>query len=626
MAAFIPRKRNVLVRLGVAAMVVWFVFVLWELSSQTPGGLDSESGSRKDWAPAGGHEHLKPRFVPPSRVDEAGGGGGGGPLGGVVPILEKPIQMVLDRFGLNNIPAPIINSLSTVDPNAPGEQGRGIDIKKEDLSPEERQKFEQGFQDNAFNQYASDMMSVHRGLPEVRDVECKSITYSRNLPDTSVIICFHNEAWSVLLRTVHSVLDRSPPELIREVVLVDDFSDKPHTKAPLEEYMAKLGKVKIVRTKQREGLIRARLLGATTAVGTVLTFLDSHCECATGWLEPLLEEIHKNESNVVTPVIDVIDHDNLRFVYGSAKGTSVGGFDWSLTFNWHPIPHHERVRRGGDDLKPIWSPTMAGGLFSISKKYFEYLGTYDPGMDIWGGENLELSFRIWMCGGTLTIVPCSHVGHIFRERSPYAWKSGVNVVKKNSVRLAEVWLDEYKTYYYERINNDLGDYGDVSARKALRDRLQCKSFDWYMKNIFPELFVPGTAIASGEVRNKATPHCLDSPADTKSMGKPVKMWPCHNQGGNQYWLLSLEGEIRRDEGCMDWTGKGDVTMYKCHGMHGNQQWMYTPDGLLVHKLTSKCISTSADGQSLLMVACQASDDHQVWMWHRKEKKANAIAA
>lgn len=49
-----------------------------------------------------------------------------------------------------------------------------------------------------------------------------------------------------------------------------------------------------------------------------------------------------------------------------------------------------------------------------------------------------------MCGGTLEIVPCSHVGHIFRKRSPYKWRSGVNVLKKNSVRLAEV----YENYYF----------------------------------------------------------------------------------------------------------------------------------------------------------------------------------
>ena len=103
---------------------------------------------------------------------------------------------------------------------------------------------------------------MDRSLYDYRSTECKEIVYDlRKLPKASVVIIFTDEAWTPLLRTVHSVWNRSPPELLEEVLLVDDFSQREELHDKLDTYIQRFGpKVHILRLKERQGLIRVNFI------------------------------------------------------------------------------------------------------------------------------------------------------------------------------------------------------------------------------------------------------------------------------------------------------------------------------------------------------------------------------
>ncbi|KAL0274778.1 UNVERIFIED_CONTAM: hypothetical protein PYX00_002820 [Menopon gallinae] len=499
----------------------------------------------------------------------------------------------------------------------PKEGANGLPVV---IPPSETSKMQALFTINRFNLLASDRIPLNRTLPDIRKKRCLTKYQSTGtLPTTSVIIVFHNEAWSTLLRTVQSVIDRSPRKALVEIILVDDGSTRTFLKAELEEYVAQLPvSVRVLRTKEREGLIRARLLGAKEAKGEILTFLDAHCECTTGWLEPLLMRIMEDRTRVVCPVIDIINDDT--FAYVRSFELHWGAFNWNLHFRWYTLGSSEIRKRKLDIAEPFATPAMAGGLFAIDRDYFFKIGAYDEQMKIWGGENLEMSFRVWQCGGSIEIVPCSHVGHLFRKSSPYSFPGGVGeILYANLARVALVWMDEWQDFFF-KFNPEAArqrDKQSVRARIQLRSRLKCKSFEWYLDNVWPQHFFPKSNRFFGQIKNMMSDECMVRPIGQGSLNQPsglAKLRSCKMELDYMF-VKTRSGDIMTDESvCLDVPDSSDikpkVKLVTCSGS-SRQKWeYYRNSNTITHSSTGLCLDNS-DGQ-VVLAGCNGNPS-QKWI-------------
>ncbi|XP_029378272.1 probable polypeptide N-acetylgalactosaminyltransferase 8 [Echeneis naucrates] len=487
------------------------------------------------------------------------------------------------------------------------------------LSEEEQKEAEGLFQIYGYNAFLSNQLPLDRKLPDTRDERCLTKTYPKDLPSISVVLIYVNEALSVIKRAIRSIITHTPQHLLREIILVDDHSTYNDLGKQLEDYIAQIHEertalIKKVQHKQQMGLSQSRISGWEHATADVVAILDAHIETTEGWAEPLLARIKADRTVVVSPVFDKVNFDTLHVERYEA---SSHGFDWALWCMYESFnPEWLNMK---DESHPGKSPSVMG-IFAADRGFLGEIGGLDGGMTVYGGENVELGIRVWLCGGSVEVVPCSRVAHIERAHKPYA--PDLNpAMRRNALRVADIWLEDYKRNVMIAWNIPLEghgiDIGDVSARKKLKDKLQCKPFKWYLDNVYPSLQTWDNILGYGLQNTLHEQYCVDQGALPGNI--PV-LYECHFQQP-QHCYYNTEGEViigyikshkYNPNRCLIDPGSGSTpTLHDCQlaklsklSMH----WDFKQGKEIKNKATKRCLEV-AQGENftyeLIIQKCSA---------------------
>ncbi|XP_077589153.1 putative polypeptide N-acetylgalactosaminyltransferase 8 isoform X2 [Stigmatopora nigra] len=492
----------------------------------------------------------------------------------------------------------------------------------DDLSEEEQREAENLFTKYGYNAFLSDRLPINREIPDTRGARCAEKKYPFDLPSLSVILIYMDEALSIIKRAIRSLIDKTPANLLIEIILVDDHSTNEDLKGMLDDYIRLIheerpGLLKQIVHKEQLGLTRARLSGWEVATGDVVAILDAHIEVHLQWAEPLLARIKENRTVILTPVFDRVGYDDLKV---NKYIPAAQAFDWALWCMYESFSPSWYTLK--DESLPAKSPSIMG-ILAADRKFFGEIGSLDGGMKIYGGENVELGIRVWLCGGSVEVIPCSKIAHIERYRKPYLSDLSVTM-KRNALRVAEVWMDEYKLNVRIAWNHPLDqslDIGDVSERKALRERLKCKPFKWYLDNVYPMLDPLTDLVAYGALTNQWKPDlCIDQgpvPGSIPILYRCHYHAPqrCYYQKTGQLYIGGIKSHKYKSNRCLVDPGSGSSpALYECKLAGQNKLhmlWDFKQGSFIQNRQTKRCLEIALgqnDKYQLIVQRCTG----QIW--------------
>ncbi|XP_041935202.1 probable polypeptide N-acetylgalactosaminyltransferase 8 [Alosa sapidissima] len=482
------------------------------------------------------------------------------------------------------------------------------------LTEEEQMEAEELFQRYGYNTFLSNRLPLDRELPETRHYRCLEREYPKDLPTISVVLIYLDEALSIIKRAIYSIINRTPAHLLRDIILVDDNSSNGDLKEPLNAFVSLIhvtrpGLVKQVRHSSQLGLSQSRISGWKVASGDVVAILDAHIEVNKGWAEPLLARIKEDRTVVLSPVFDKVSCYDLKL---TNYMPSAQGFDWAMWCKYQAFLPQWYARK--DETLPGKSPSIMGILVA-DRVFFGEIGALDPGMKIYGGENVEFGIRVWSCGGSIEVIPCSKIAHLERAHKPYMPEL-TYLMQRNALRVAEVWLDDYKhnvnIAWRLPLQNHGIDIGDVSERKKLREKLKCKPFQWYLDNVYTSL-KPFNILGYGNLQNDMnTDACVD-----QGPGHTPILYQCHSytsqacyyHSSGKIYIGHIQSNMDQTNRCLVDPGLQELTqLHECKKAKEtglNMHWDFKQGSAIQNRETKRCLEVK--DSELVMQECSGQN-------------------
>ncbi|CAK0844634.1 unnamed protein product, partial [Prorocentrum cordatum] len=182
-------------------------------------------------------------------------------------------------------------------------------------------------------------------------------------------------------QTVMSFCDRTEPEVLQEIIVVDDGSSPRLTEVLAE--VPEHCRLRVLRHEHTLGLMIAKQTGGDAATG----FFDCHVAPNVGWHQEMIQLLRAQPIRLVVPIITDLDLDT----WDERKASAVNSkcyIDWNCDFMWF---------EDNSDFIPV----VSGGLVATSQLWWRQSGGFDRDMRGWGGENVDQSLRAWLCGGDI---------------------------------------------------------------------------------------------------------------------------------------------------------------------------------------------------------------------------------